>query len=154
MARSGLLSCAAAGIITSTIAATAIAGATIYECRDDQGRPHFTDTGCPNQSVGVEVRTGPVRAIPFTQIDAAEQKRLAALEADWRKRAQQQRARKQRAQQAWTRRAAERETRCKAAKNNLDALHADRRRGYRLQEAQRLDAEEAALKREIRSACS
>ena len=148
-----MLSAAVAGMFTYACAAAAIAAATIYECRDDQGRPHFTDTGCPNQSVGAEVHTGPVRVIPFTRIDAEDQKRLAALAADWRKRAQQQRVQKKRAQQAWARRASERKARCAAAKSDLEALDAARRRGYQLKEAQRLDQQEASLKREIRSAC-
>ncbi len=148
-----MLSYTAAGIMTCAYAISALAEYTIYECRDDQGRPHFTDTGCPNQSVGVEVHTGPVRVIPFTRIDAEEEKRLAALAADWRKRARQQRVLKQRAQQSWARRASERKARCATARKGLDALAAARRRGYSLQEARRLDEQEAALKVEIRSAC-
>ena len=143
----------AVGILAFTIAATTSARATVYECRDAQSGPYFTDTGCPNQTVGTEVQTEPMRAIPFTPIDAAEERSLAALEADLRKRAQDQRARNQRQRQARARRAAEQKSRCVTARKDLTALHAERRRGYRLQEAQRLDTRESALKSEISAVC-
>jgi hypothetical protein len=122
----------------------------IYKCTDVLGNVLFSDAGCPDASR----YTPPTGAITkFTVLSAADSARLKQLSQS------NKQNRVQRQKQARKRRQANAEQTllsaqaCTRAKTNLANLAAQRRKGYSIKQASKLDAAEAAYRAAKRQHC-
>lgn len=127
----------AVSLVTATSSA---AGAEVMVCRDHTGTLWFTDQPCAN-AVRVPISTPSV--IEGHAPTAAEQQALAAL-------ARGPAAKVTGTPHSTTR---NRDRACQMARDGLDALRLQRRRGYALSESTALDAREQLLRADYDRYC-
>lgn len=131
------------------IAGSQAAGA-VYRCVSGDEPPRFSQFPCGDGRVVV---LEPVHTVRIPPVSDEERALLDELERERRAERAERAARRARAR-AQTRAEREaREQRCATARSELDALAAQRRKGYRASEARALDRREAALEAEARQSC-
>lgn len=113
----------------------------IAHCRDTEGVLVFTDPPCPQNSIPVEWRSNNMSVIELkTPKHAQRTPNQAATKRA--KRTKQTRPTK-----------LDRKQECQRTRSELKQLRADRRRGYRLTDAAKLDAKLDQLKSDKRRFC-
>lgn len=123
--------------------------ARIYHCIVDDV-PTYADRPC-RDAVTLTIEAAP--SVPFTPLDADEQRALKALNARLAKSATVRAQRRTRTRLRRERdRAASIKT-CNSAKGALSRLEAQRRKGYRLKDATKLAAAEAQHAEDVRQHC-
>jgi len=142
----GLLVAGAAG------AAGEESGHPVYRCRAESGEVLY-DQFCPPERRVAEHHIPDASFVPFTPVSAEERAALARLEKSLEngRMAQRRAARKRSREQAEARALAA--DRCRSAAAALDALAAERRKGYTARERGGLDAEEREWSRIRRENC-
>ena len=146
-----LLGCAVATLAAASHAQAQTSGSTVFRCIDLNGVVSFSDTPCEHSSSKrLRIEHSLIQSSP---ISMAELQRLRALEdrlQSGRKRSQQ------RQELAHKHKLAERQAsaeRCREARLGLTEIRQRKRRGYPVSQAQRIDAEEQALKGELAEHC-
>ena len=130
--------------------ATYLAAGPIYQCHIDGEPPSFSDRPCRGAvAVEINVREG----VHFTPLSEQEQARLQKLaEASHARRVEQQRLRRQaRLREQLATELADRA--CREAREGLRELRLQRRQGYSLAEAARLEDRAAELRDSAREHC-
>lgn len=135
---------------------TVPADAAVVHCRDEAGRTHFQQFGCPpgatliTEDADTEHRLSVVVTAPLSR---AEEQALERLERSLEKDRQVRATTRARAARERSARAAEDARRCREAEQKLVQLAETRRRGYRLKAAAQLDSEEAHWRAVRKAAC-
>lgn len=112
---------------------------SIGRCARDDGSVLFTNLGCPTE-------TRPLQSLehaPHSYVD------MQLPEIRHAKRPRSAKAKKRRPSEMTNRR-----SECEAARSALAQLRAQRRKGYRLEDAPQLEARESELKRTRQQTCS
>jgi hypothetical protein len=136
--------------LLSLAVATVDAPAEIYRCSTESRVVEFTDRPCPG---GEDVRVSAGTGIDLPALTETETKRVRELDArnaKQRAHAFQQDARATRARAVA---AAKDRAACANAARKLEQLRDKRRRGYRLNEDARMNAEETAHRTVLRERC-
>ena len=110
----------------------------ITHCRGSDGAMTFTDRSCPMDTESVGWQSEPLNVLTMESVVDISRK-VTAKEGKKGKKATVNRM--------------DREKACANARTELKALRADRRRGYRLVDAAKLDARLSQLKAEKRQFC-
>ncbi len=134
-----------AAIATAALLPCLATAAPIYECLDSEtGKRTFTHHGCPDPGHG-RTRYVPGQHSNFAMepMSAADRARLADVTPLSRGRAGQRRSET----------LMEARAQCREARAMLKALRAERRAGYALKDAKRLDSDERAAKAMRRKHC-
>ena len=128
--------------------------AAISQCRDEAGRMHFLQFGCPPGTREIEPEGDALLSVVTTPpLGPAEIQALDQLERSLaRDRQERARERARNARQQATRRD-EKARRCREAKGKLEALEQRRRKGYRATAERALEAEEARWRAARKAAC-
>lgn len=135
------------------IAATSIACAMntpIYQCTDVYGNVLFSDVGCPNASRYTPPADVITKFTPLSRQQADRLKQLSQRNKQARIQRQKQSRKQQEAKAERTLLSAQA---CAQAKANLVDLAVQRRKGYSIKQAAKLDAAEAAYRAAKRQHC-
>jgi hypothetical protein len=117
----------------------AVATVSIYVCRDDGGAPLYTDRPCRDGAEYVIEALSVVAAPALSTEERAVLERIGSRAASPRTRARDD--------------AAARERDCRAARAAIEAVRAERRRGYRLKDMPALDAREREARERLEATC-
>ncbi len=135
---------------------TGTADAAVIHCRDEAGRMHFRQFGCPSGAIPItpDANAGERLSVVATApLSPAEQSALAELERSL-ERDRQSRARAQaRAARERSARAAADAQRCREAEQKLARLAETRRKGYRATAEAKLESEEAHWRATRKATC-
>ena len=136
---------------TSAVLSAAMA-ADIYRCADAEGNVVFTDVHCSNGELLPTPQTARPANSP-TGLSAAEETALATLERRLEAQTEVRDRKRRRARgEAERRRSAQRQA-CSRATAALQQIAREKRRGYRLRDARRLDAREQEALATVQASC-
>ncbi len=121
----------------------------VYHCVVD-GVPTYSDRFCPNSSP-LTIRTPP--PVPFAPLDAQEQRALQTLDARLQNIAEARAGQRARHRRRHERERSNSDKACHSARQALDNLEKQRRRGYRLQDVSKLAAAERQHLETMRRHC-
>lgn len=131
----------------------AAAGAAVFRCAGDDDTPRFSQFPCGTDGAGSVVRLEPLHTVDIPPISDAEQELLERLEQRRDTRREQRARQRQKALRQAAARREERRAQCRAARQALNALQQQRRKGYSLSQARTLDRRERALEDDVRRNC-
>lgn len=143
--------------LVSTLGSTALYaeaqanGTTVFRCIDLNGVVSFADAPCKDStSHRLRIEHSLIQSAP---ISMAEQQRLRALEERLNSTSRRRQGDRLKAAKMRTAEQNAGAERCKQATAGLRQIRLRKRRGYPVQQARRIDNEEAALQGEISSYC-
>jgi hypothetical protein len=122
----------------------------IYKCIDVLGNVLFSDAGCPNAARYTPPTGAITKFTPLSAAQAAQLKQLSQSNTQIRIQRQKQARKRQQAMAQQTLLSAKA---CTRAKANLVNLAAQRRKGYSIKQAAKLDAAEAAYRAAKKQHC-
>ena len=123
----------------------------IWQCTSPAGTVTFTDQPCADKQTERKVVTRSLITLPalhnqsWQRADAIGQRAQQQLRARVRNKSRQR--------SALERSRHQREKICRAARSDLERIQAKRRKGYRLSDEAKLDADEGNLDQQIREHC-
>ena len=127
----------------------ASAPVSVYYCVVD-GVPTYSDRFCPN-SAPLKIHTP--QLVPFAPLDAQEQRALQTLDARLQNIAEARAGQRARHRRRHERERSNSDKACHSARQALDNLEAQRRRGYRLQDVSKPAAAERQHLETMRRHC-
>ncbi|MCZ6658279.1 MAG: hypothetical protein O7C67_13365 [Gammaproteobacteria bacterium] len=127
----------------------ASAPVSVYYCVVD-AVPTYSDRFCPN-STPLKIHAPP--PVPFVPLDAQEQRALQALDARLANAAEARAGQRARYRRRHERERSNSDKACHGARQALDNLEAQRRKGYRLQDVSKLAAAERQHVETMRQHC-
>lgn len=122
----------------------------VYRCDGDDGVAHFSQFPCPG---GARVPLAPAQALHIPPLSADERQLLVELARQQQAARERRREQRRRAGIAARHAHDQREQRCADARRAQEALTRQRRKGYSLGEARKIDRRDAELDAAIRENC-
>ena len=125
----------------------------VYRCGDETGVPLFSQFPCANAETIQSTVITSISVVSSPRLTRSEQATLERLQKQFERNRASAASEHQRARRRTSRARAERQAQCRHSKDALRHLREQKRGGYSLTTARRLDADEKRLKREIANYC-